>query len=245
MVMDLRAAGETFDGLARNEAVRSSATADAEYYFKWTYDTQGEIADWSYFQEMIDNCVDPRATAQMPVRYGVAVRRTTLRVFPSDNTLLDDPADPDFDYQALSAVCVNDPVLLYLTSADGRYYMARSRDCSGWLPVEDVAVCASREEWLSAWDLPWERLLVVYGNKVYTDASNTHPELSYRMLTQGTALELADGLGPDQLVANRSPYHNYVVYLPVRRADGSYAKERALIPETAKVSVGKPSAFRG
>ena len=36
-------------------------------------------------------------------------------------------------------------------------------------------------------------------------------------------------LEPDQLVNNRYPYHNYVVYLPVREADGSYVKKMALI----------------
>ncbi len=238
MVMDLKSAAGTFDGTARNEAIRTSATADAEYYSGWTYGADGKKIEWSGFRAMIDNCIDPRATSDMPVRYGVAVERTVLQVFPSDCPLMDDPADPDFDYQSLSAVCVNDPVLIYLTSADGKYYMARSRDCSGWLPVEDVALCADKDEWLSAWDLPSEKLLVVYGNKAYTDASNTHPETARRMLTQGTALELAEGLEPDQLVNNRSPYHNYVVWLPVRRDDGSYEKQMALIPETAKVSVG-------
>ncbi len=238
MVMDLKSAADTFDGRARNEAIRTSSKADAEYYFGWTYGGDGKKADWAFFQDMMKNCIDPRATSKMPVRYGVAVNRTVLQVFPSENPILDDPNDVDFDYQALSAVCVNDPLLLYLTSADGKYYLARSRDCSGWIRAEDVAICADKEEWLSAWDLPSEQLLVVYGNKVYTDASNTHPETARRMLTQGSALELVTDLKPDQLINNRSPYHNYVVYLPVRRSDGSYEKQLALIPETAKVSVG-------
>ncbi len=238
MVIDLKAADATFDGLARKEAVRASATADAEYYFGWTLDSAGRKLEWADFQAMIDNCADPKAAANMPVRYGVAVNRTVLRVFPSDEPLLDDVNDQDFDYQSLSAVCVNDPLLIYLTSADGKYYMARSRDCSGWLPVEDVALCADKAEWLSAWDLPQQQLLVVYGNKVYTDASNSAPETARRMLTQGTALELVNDLPVDHLVNNRSAYHNYVVYLPVREADGSYAKQMALLPETAQVSVG-------
>ena len=33
MVMDLRTIKDTFDGKARNEAIKKSATADAEYYF--------------------------------------------------------------------------------------------------------------------------------------------------------------------------------------------------------------------
>ena len=238
MVMDLRTIRETFDGKARNQMIRSSAKADAEYYFGWTYGPNGKLAKWSYYEEMIDNCIDPRATARMPLRYAVAVNRTTLQVFPSENPIWDDPSDPDFNYQHLSAVHVNDPVVLYTTSQDGKFYLARSRDCSGWIPAEDVAICKNKAEWLSAWDLPSDRVLVVYGNKEYTDTSYFAPEVSRRMLSQGSVLELVTDLAPDQLVNNRSPYHNYVVYLPVRRNDGSYKKQMALIPETAKVSEG-------
>ena len=238
MVMDLRSAAETFDGKARNEAVRTSSTADAEYYYGWTYGDNGKKANWSYYENMINNCYDRKAKREMPVRYAVAVERTVLQVFPSDKPIWDDPADHDFNYQYLSAVHVNDPLLIYTTSRDGKYYLARSRDCSGWIPAEDIAICADKEEWLAAWDLPADKVLVVYGNKEYTDESFTAPETARRMLTQGTTLELVTDLAPDQLVNNRSAYHNYVVYLPVRRADGSYEKKMALIPETAKVSVG-------
>lgn len=238
MVMDLKTAAETYNGISKNAALYSSSTADAQYYLSWTYDKEGNKTDWAYFQEMIDNTQDTNAAEVMPVRYGIAVNRTIVQVFPSDTFLLDDPNDKDSDNMALSAVPVNEPVLLYSTSADGKYYQARIASCSGWIPVEDVAVCANKEEWLSAWDLPSENLLVVYGNKVYTDKSYETPRTSRRMLTTGTALELVTELEPDQRVGNRSPYHNYVVYLPVRNEDGSYSKELALIPETAKVHIG-------
>ena len=116
MVMDLRTAKETFDGFARNQAIQSSSTADAKYYFGWTYGGDGKKADWSYYQRMINNCVDPRATENMPVRYGIAVNRTLLQVFPSANPIWDDPKDPDFNYQALSSIRVNEPMLIYTTS---------------------------------------------------------------------------------------------------------------------------------
>ena len=238
MVMDLRTAKDTYDGAQYNENLEKSATADAEYYFGWTYTDKGEQADWDYYQAMIDNCQDPDESKEKPVRYGIAVKRTLLQVFPSWHPILDDPDDVDFNYQALSAIRVNEPMLIYNTSADGRYYQARIASCSGWVPVKDVALCEDKEQWLAAWDLPSEKLLVVYGNKEYTDASNSTPQTARRMLSQGTALELVTDLEPDQIIGNRSPYHNYVVYLPVRRSDGTYEKQMALIPETAKVSVG-------
>ena len=238
MVMDLKTASETYNGISKNNALRTSSTSDAQYYQSWTYDENGNKTDWAYFQEMIDNTQDKNAKEVMPVRYGVAVNRTIVQVFPSDKFLLDDPNDKDSDNMALSAVPVNEPVLVYSTSADGAYYQVRIASCSGWIPVKDVAICADKEEWLSAWDLPSEELLVVYGNKVYTDRSYETPQTSRRMLTTGTALELVTDLDVDQRVGNRSPYHNYVVYLPVREEDGSYSKELALIPETAKVHIG-------
>ena len=238
MVMDLKTAAETYNGISKNKALQSSSASDAQYYLSWTYDQDGNKTDWAYFQEMIDNTQDPDAKEVMPPRYGIAVNRTTVQVFPSDRFLLDDPNDKDSDNMALSAVPVNEPLLIYGTSADGKYYQARIASCSGWVPAEDVALCESREEWLSAWDLPSEDLLVVYGNKVYTDKSYETPATSRRMLTTGTALELVTDLAPDQMIGNRSPYHNYVVYLPVRKEDGSYSKEMALIPETAKVNLG-------
>ena len=148
MVMDLKTAAETYNGISKNAALYSSSTADAQYYLSWTYDKEGNKTDWAYFQEMIDNTQDVNAAEVMPVRYGIAVNRTIVQVFPSNKFLLDDPNDKDSDNMALSAVPVNEPVLLYSTSADGRYYQARIAGCSGWIPVEDVAVCADREEWL-------------------------------------------------------------------------------------------------
>ena len=237
-VMDLKTAAETFDGIARNKAIKSSATADAEYYFGWTYGPDGKKADWKYYQKMIDNCADPNARKEQKTRYGICVTRTVLKTFPSDNPIWDDPADSDFDYQALSGIRVNEPILIYTTSKDGKYYLARISCCSGWVRASDVAVCKDREEWLGAWDIADDEVLVVTGNKIYTDTSNTHPEVSKRMLSLGTKLRSVDPATVTGLVNNRSPYHNYIVELPVRAKDGSYQKSLALIPETADISEG-------
>ena len=238
MIMDLRTAPETYDGIAKNEAVRKSATADAQYYLGWTYKFNGEKADWAYYEEMIENCIDPNATEESKVRYGIAVKRTVLQTFPSWREILDDPKDLDFDYQALSSIRMNEPVLVYNTSADGNYYMVRTFNCSGWVAATDIAICASKEQWLSAWDIPDENKLVILESNVYTASSNTHPEISRKLLSQGTTLELITDLEPGQLIGNRSPYHNYAVYIPVRNRFGMYEKHAALVPQNVDASIG-------
>ena len=234
---DLKNLPETIDGVAQRDALIASGKADANYYLGWTYQTDGSKADQAFYGAMVSNMVDPNASAEQPLRYAVAVNRTTLHTFPSNEQILDDPADPEFDYQHLTGVRVNEPLVIYAESADGAFYLVRSICCPGWVPAEDIAICADREEWLSAWDFAPEDTLVVWGT--YTTAlSLVAPEVSRRLLTQGTALQRVELEDRNALVNNRAAYNNHVVYLPVRNEDGSYTKKLCLIAESAEVSVG-------
>ena len=236
-MFDLRNAPETIDGVSQREALQRSGRADADYYLGWTFRTDGSAADAAFYDEMIRNMADPNAAAEQPVRYAVAVSRTTLHTFPSNEQILDDPADPEFDYQHLTGVRVNEPLVILAESADGAFYLVHSVCCPGWVPAEDVAVCADREEWLSAWDFAPEETLVVWGT--YTTAlSLVAPEVSRRLLTQGTALQRVELEDRNALVNNRAAYNNHVVYLPVRNEDGSYARKLCLIAESAAASEG-------
>lgn len=236
-MFDLKSQPETFDGIAQREALATSGQSDANYYLGWTYDSRGEKVEQAFYDKMISNMADPDALREQPMEYAVAVNRTTLHNFPSDEQILDDPADPDFDYQHLTAVRINEPLVILGRSADGKYCLARSACCPGWVPVEDIAICKDKEEWLQAWDFNPENALIVWGSYT-TAASNYAPEMSRRLLTQGTVLERAELEDRNTLVNNRAAYNNYVVYLPVRNEDGSYAKKLCLIAENAQVSEG-------
>ena len=106
-MFDLKNLPETIDGVAQRDALQRSGKADADYYLGWTFQTDGSKADSAYYDAMIANMADPGALAEQPLRYAVAVSRTTLHTFPSDEQILDDPADPEFDYQHLTGVRVN------------------------------------------------------------------------------------------------------------------------------------------
>ena len=233
---DLRSLPEYFDGPAHNEAVAKGAAEDAEYFLGWTYDETGKKLTPEDFEPIFANCADPHASERMPVRLGVAVNRTLLMVFPYDGQILDDPKDPDFDYQGLVGIRMNEPVAAFTTSADGKYCHVYTSCCSGWVRTEDIAFCADREEWLSAWDIPAEKRLVFWGDKLYTDYSRSAPETACRLITMGTVLERIEITDPDALVINRLPVHNYAVYLPVRNPDGSYGKTPALLNAREKLS---------
>lgn len=235
---DLKNHADTVDGISLNEGLKKSSQADAAYYLGWTYLQDQKLATQADFDAIIENTQNPNASQNQSVLYGIAVKRTALRTFPSELAIWDDLNDTDFDYQYLVGVRVNEPVVITSVSGDGKYYLAKNACCSGWIPAEDVAVCADKSQWLSAWDIAPENALVVYGDKVYTEASVVGWQTSELMLTMGTVLELARSIDPNQLVDNRAAYNNYVVWLPVRAEDGSYDKKMALISQNKSVCEG-------
>lgn len=235
---DLKNMSDTVNGVALNEALLKSSWADADYFLTWTYREDGKRYSRSDFEKIIENTQNPDAGELQKVLYGIAVKRTELRVLPSEKAILDSPSDSDTDNQYLVGIRVNEPVVITSKSKDGKFYLAKSVCCSGWIPSDCVAICKDKEEWLSAWDFAHEDALVVWGDKVYTEYSNSGKETSELMLTMGTVLEIAKNINPNELIDLRSAYNNHVVWMPIRNDDGSYSKKLTLISESEDVSVG-------
>ena len=243
---------DTYDGEQRNSELVSAAMDDAEYSynglkarFKFNeetgqYDkyTSFDEAYENLYKEMIDNCVDKDAGPSMATGYAICTTRTELRCFPSATPLPDDPTDPDYDVQYLSAVGVGEPMIIRGKSGDGKYYQARTSYLSGWVRATDIAFCEDRDQWLSAWNFDDNKALIVYDDKITTEDSNAAPETANRKLTMGVKLRIADRSEWTGLINNRSAYNNYVVWMPVRHEDGSFENKLALIPEHCKVHEG-------
>ncbi len=237
---DTAATGETPNQyLARRagQEIRESYVKDGYYH------RSGEPVDEAFAERISAVLEQADPAAFQTVRYGIAVRRTDLRAYPTEEIITDEKGDIDFDYIQLSGVAVNEPVIIRGQTADGQWYYCCSDNCSGWIPAADTAICRSRSEWLSAWKIPADRVLVVTDSRFALEYSNTHPETSGLVLTMGTVLERADagspaGTGSGELIGNRSAYQNHVVYVPVRNGDGSYGKVKVLISERHKVREG-------
>ena len=235
-----------YDACARVKTLMSGARSDADYFYSVgaRYDADGNrVSKAELYEPLIALCQDPDVdlTGGVQMRktlYAVCTTRTSLLAYPTTQTLRDDPNDPDFDYNFLTLVKVNEPVLLRTRSADGKYYAALTCCGTGWIAAEDVAICKDREEWLDAWNYPSDQLLVVYDDKIFTEASNSQPETANRRLTMGTRLQLA---GADEIrgrISNRTAHNNHAVWMPVRKEDGTYEKKLGLIGENRKVSEG-------
>ena len=240
MLQPLREASERFYTAEEQLNLKNSAAKEmADLFINQVYDEDGVLFTQEYADQVLANYPTDGARPDIASGFAIVTTHTTMRVYPTDRPLMYTKTDPDDDNLYLSALRVNEPLLVRSCSADGRFLLCIS-SCmqAAWVPTEDVAICKDRAEWLSAWDIPAGQELVVCGYKVRTEQSRVTPHIANRMLYMGTVLERVDGLNPTELVGTRSAYNNHVCYLPVRNEDGSYAKELALIAESENVCEG-------
>ena len=236
---DLRNYSEITDIMSLNAKFLESSTEDLKkYQEKGYFDQYGNVLSDDLIYFIAQNTQNQTGLQNMSPMYGVVVERSVLCAFPTDYIITDEQGDLNFDYNALSAVRVNEPLIIRSVSSDGQWYYVLSANCNGWVKASDVAICSSKAEWLNAWDIPSERCIVVTSPRLMLAESDTNPDVSNRVITLGTVLEQAPAGSYGARVTNRSAVGNYVVYVPVRGADGRYRKELALVSEKAGVHEG-------
>ncbi len=170
-----------------------------------------------------------------PVRYGLTVRRSDLKVYPTADVVGDAPGDPGYDRFQNSSILAAEPMVILHQSADRKWYFAQIYNCAGWAPAEDIAVC-DRNTWLAYQNEP--DFLVVAGNRVRLDSDPLLPQISELEFTMGTRLPLAKQEEVPDSIRERRVYQNYVVKLPVRNKQGKAEFVLAPVPVSADVSVG-------
>lgn len=227
------------DGAAyRGELLKQAMSALSGYMSEGNFRADGEPIRFSDVEAVLENIDGAEASENQEARYGVCVSLADVRSVPTDLLITDMVGDNDYDALQYSYVRVNEPVVIRAQTADGAWYYCDTWCVGGWIAAEHIAVCEDREQWLSAWQIPQDQMLVVTEGKLFLDTSNVNSASSQRMLTMGTVLRTVDDDAYDPTVTNRASYHNTAVWLPVRDEAGRYAATIALIPQHYGVSHG-------
>lgn len=170
------------------------------------------------------------------IRYGIAVERTNIRAFPTEDVITGDSGNLYYDELQHSELLVSEPVVIFHTSLDGEWYFGLSNRSFGWFRVDSVALCPEREQWLE-----WQEeddILVITGKRVVLDRNPYEPETAGIALTMGTVLQLAEEEELAGVDFGRTPYGCYTVKIPVRDEEGNLACTYAYLPMGEDVSVG-------
>ncbi|KAF1715206.1 NlpC-P60 family protein [Pseudoxanthomonas yeongjuensis] len=198
------------------------------------YDVDGNPVPASTLDGLMDALDLDAIAADTRTRYGLVLRRTALRGFPTGLRVFSSRGDTDIDRFQESALFPGTPVAIAHQSRDGKWLWVVSPRYKAWVSRQDIAE-GSREQVLAYADKTPYR--IVLGAKVSTVYTREQPQLSELQLDMGVRVPLAD-VPPDAPVNGQHPYSSWTVELPIRAADGSLGFAPALLQKNQDTASG-------
>jgi hypothetical protein len=164
-----------------------------------------------------------------PLRFGLVVRRASLRTFPDATRVFADPADHDIDRFQESALFLGTTVAVLHQSADGRWLFVVAPNYAAWVEADAVAI-GPRATVLQYASPASQR--IVLGARADSVFTPEEPQVSSLRFEMSQRLPLVQ-MKPGALVNGQNPYASWPVLLPVRTAAGVLDFRIALLPKTA------------
>lgn len=243
---DLKNIDPGYNGTATKNALATALMNDVRIGRigdRTTIYRDGEALDTTamdkWFAEMKQNIESASTSATDTRKYGICVKRADLFMAPTSALVGWSATDADSEFID-SSINVNEPLLIDFVTADKKFYHVISVNCPGWIEADSVAICDTREAWLSQWDIPANEVLVITGSHVTLECSNRAPKTSALDLFLGTQLPLVPAEDIPDNIEERYPWYSYSVYVPTRDENGKMTKEIALISSHHEVTVGYP-----
>jgi len=242
-MIDLENMATGYDGDSLKSSLANEIKLDEYPYNKISHINNlafaDEAAKIAYFDAIKANITAAATTTSDSVKYAIASDRAEMYNLPT-NDFIGYGADDTDDEKALGAAVLGEPLIVKITTADGKFAYCYSNNISGWIDTSKIAVCSSKDEWLDAWKVEedGDDFLVVTTDKIILEDSFYDPATAAVELSMGSILKLVPEDQKPTSVAERGVWNTYVVYLPTRKADGSYEKKIALISQHYSVSRG-------
>jgi hypothetical protein len=128
------------------DTVRGTIDESITYHAgRHLYQEDGSLVASRFYAEMSDYTNLSAIPSEIDVRYGLIVRYTNQRIFPTTAALYVTKHDRDFDALQNSALDIGTPVAVMHATLDGQWYYVIDQLNAGWVPAEAVALCTLEE----------------------------------------------------------------------------------------------------
>lgn len=230
MVYPLETAGELDKRTLMNKiASISSVPKSARFYADRSQLTN------THFQPYLDNTNLDKIKDRNKVQFGLVVKRSSLRTFPTTDRVFNQGMDFDLDRFQESAVFPGEAVAILHVSADGAWYLVQNYNYLAWVKQDAIAI-GNRQQIQAFVDD--QDFLLVTGAKVLTNYAPLEPQISELQLDMGVKLPLIAKEKQQQELYGQSTAPTYQVLLPIRKQDGSLDFQAALIGRSQDVQIG-------
>ena len=194
------------------------------------YDLAGRELQPKAMDRYLDALALDRIAAITTPRYGLVVRRSPQRAFPTLDRWFSTREGTDIDRWQESAEFPGTPVVVLHTSRDGAWHFVASPRYRAWMPAADIAIGSKAAVLGYVGRAPYR---VITGAKPRTVYNPENAQVSELQLDMGMRYPLAGIDGGSRLHGQVAAYH-WPLQLPVRNDDGSLAFVDALLPRSAE-----------
>ena len=187
------------------------------------YDETGRKYQTADYEKLEKNLNVLLISEAVKVQYGLTVKRTLMRTWPANKEAYENPRNMRNDMFVETAVYPLEPVAIYHTSEDGKWYFAQIYNYMAWISANDVALCSwnKLEDFLSN-----KEQLIIKEGLIHTPASSDK-RISNLQLDMGVALPLKyESVG------------TYAVDFPLADANGNLEFAEVLLPKSDSVQKG-------
>lgn len=167
-------------------------------------------------------------------RYGLIVRRTSLRTFPTHLRVFSAPGDTDIDRFQESALFPGTPVVIAHASRDRKWWFVVSPFYAAWVEASAVAEGSRNEVLDYGRRTPFA---LVTGAGARTVFNPEQPALSELALDMGVRVPVLASWPPDRPVHGQLAASAHVVELPLRGDAGRLQFAPALLPASADIAM--------
>lgn len=194
------------------------------------YGKRGTPLDDAFWSGLRENIHQAGLKEKNKLLFGLTIKRTDIRVFPTEECSMHTPSNVDFDLFQHSAIAPSSLVGIYHFSHDNLWAYVQTPFIRGWIQTKDLAIAKDRNEVLGGETNIAS--LVITGNfvTIFSDPLFKQPVFSAQMGTTFLILH-----HPGQTEAAK-PY--YTIRLPFKEADGRLTFRHGYIPAHADVHVG-------
>lgn len=195
-------------------------------YNQHTLKVLKETGDLISLSEVVRN----RRETKQSFWYGICVRRGNLRTEPVDCNYKE-----FIDEKQITAVLVNEGLILTKESEDGQWYFAVTNYATGWIRKEFVAICSDEKEFNDV--IHMKKFLVVMADKIFLPVDTKVRKLSRMELSMGSRVALAEE-EKNIIVRQRALADQYLIKIPIRSENGMLSYQLVLLPKCQEVSKG-------
>lgn len=211
------------------------------------YDSKANLITKDFYNELLLNTNLKGIKDSTPIRYGLSIKKTSLRSFPTEEAVYASISDSEmnnFDRFQETGCWPFEPVLIFHESLDKQWFFVKIYNYIGWTQACNIAISEDKKqifEYASC-----ENFIIVTGKEAtftyesyvaesktsLAINSQTESEISSDFtLGMGTKLCLIDGLVLDDS-------EQLIVIMPAKNVDGKLIFKKAYLKKTEDISVG-------